>query len=126
MGDSNMAYNFPSNEWVKAYKDALNGELGKAWQKAAETWEGDFIFAITPDERYKESVNFYIDLWHGECRDAQMYSNDENTPNAEFQYIGSYSNWIKLIKGEIDPMRGILMRKFKLVGNKAKGICLAA
>lgn len=121
-----MAYNFPSNEWVKAYKDALNGELGKAWQKAAETWEGDFIFAITPDERYKESVNFYIDLWHGECRDAQMYSNDENTPNAEFQYIGSYSNWIKLIKGEIDPMRGILMRKFKLVGNKAKGICLAA
>jgi len=28
--------------------------------------------------------------------------------------------WQKLIKGEIDPIRGIMMRKFKLVGNKSK------
>ena len=115
-----MAYDFPSDEWIEAYKNALNGEPGKAWQKAAETWEGDFLFVIKSDDTFKETTHFYIDLWHGECRDARMITDINSIPDAEFQYIGTYSNWLKLINGEIDPIRGILMRKFKLVGNKAK------
>lgn len=115
-----MAYNFPSDEWAKAYKDALNGEIGIAWQKAAETWEGDFLFVIEPDDRFSETAYFYIDLWHGECREAKMITDEASLPEAEFQYKGTYSNWVKLIQGEIDPIKGILMRKFRLVGNKAK------
>ena len=115
-----MAYDFPSDEWIEAYKNALNGEPGKAWQKAAETWEGDFLFVIKSDDTFKETTHFYIDLWHGECRGARMITDINSIPDAEFQYIGTYSNWLKLINGEIDPIRGILMRKFKLVGNKAK------
>ena len=115
-----MAYDFPSKEWIEAYKDALNGEPGKAWQKAAETWEGDFLFVVESDDTFKETIQFYIDLWHGECRDAKMITNENSKPDAEIQYVGTYSNWQKLIKGEIDPIRGIMMRKFKLVGNKTK------
>ena len=115
-----MAYDFPSKEWIEAYKNALNGEPGKAWQKAAETWEGDFLFVVESDATFKETIQFYIDLWHGECRDAKMITNENSKPDAEIQYVGTYSNWQKLIKGEIDPIRGIMMRKFKLVGNKTK------
>ena len=115
-----MAYDFPSKEWIEAYKNALNGEPGKAWQKAAETWEGDFLFVVESDDNFKETIQFYIDLWHGECRDAKMITNENSKPDAEIQYVGTYSNWQKLIKGEIDPIRGIMMRKFKLVGNKTK------
>ena len=115
-----MTYDFASNEWIDAYKQALNGEIGKTWQQAAENWEGDFLFVINPDDRFENTIHYYIDLWHGECRDAKIVKKREDIPEAEFQYIGSYSNWQKLLKGEIDPIRGLLMRKFKLIGNKGK------
>ena len=115
-----MVYNFPSDEWIKAFMKTLNGDQGKAYQKAAEKWEGDFIFVVEPDETYDDTTYFYVDLWHGKCREARMITDINKLPNAEFQYRGTFSNWIKLMEGKIDPIRGILMRKFKLVGNKAK------
>lgn len=115
-----MAYKFPSKEWVEAYKDALNGEPGKPWQEAAKTWEGDFLFIVDSDGPLQETNIFYIDLWHGECRNVEYFTDETKAPQAEFTYQGPYTNWLKLIKGEIDPIKGILMRKFKLKGNKAK------
>jgi putative sterol carrier protein len=115
-----MAFDFAGKEWLKAYKEALNGDLGSAWQKAAENWEGDFLFVIKSDDTFSDTVYYYIDLFHGKCREATMITDADSVPEAEFQYIGNYSNWKKLLKGEIDPIRGLLMRKFKLVGNKAK------
>jgi putative sterol carrier protein len=116
----NMTYDFASKEWIDIYKEALNGKYGEEWRKAAENWEGDFLFVINPDDRFPDTIYYYIDLWHGECREAKMFKNTDTVPEAEFQYIGKYSNWEKLLKGEIDPIRGLLMRKFKLVGNKGK------
>lgn len=115
-----MTYDFPSDEWIEAYKEALNGEAGEGFQKASEEWEGDFLFVINPDDKFEETVHLYIDLYHGKCRDAKMFTDASAVPEAEFQYIGKYANWEKLLKGKIDPIRGLLMRKFKLVGNKAK------
>ena len=65
-----MVLNFPSKAWLLAYKDALNSDIGKAWQVAAKDWEGDFLFVIEPDGGLKEKVVLYIDLHHGECRKA--------------------------------------------------------
>ena len=115
-----MVHNFPSKEWVHAYKDTLNGEKGKPWQEAAKTWEGDFLFVIEADDKLDRNMIFYIDLWHGECRKVDFFESEDNLPETEFQYRGSYTNWVSLIKGEIDPIKGILMKKFKLVGNKGK------
>jgi len=47
-----------------------------------------------------------------------LKSRDEK--EAEFVYESPYSNWKKLIKGEIDPIKGLLTRKFKLKGNVMK------
>jgi putative sterol carrier protein len=115
-----MAYDFPSKEWIDAYKEALNGEPGKEFQEASKDWEGDFLFVINPDDKFEDTVHLYLNLSHGECKEAKMITDANLVPEAEFQYIGKYSNWEKLLKGEIDPIRGLLMRKFKLVGNKAK------
>ena len=34
--------------------------------------------------------------------------------------MGKYSNWVKLIKGEIDPIQGLMTGKFKLDGSMMK------
>ncbi len=115
-----MVLNFPSKAWLIAYKNALNSDVGAAWQEAAKDWEGDFLFVIEPNEGLKEKVIFYVDLHHGVCRDVEYFTTEDNLPETAFQYIGIYSNWLKLLKGEIDPIKGIIMRKFKLIGNKAK------
>jgi len=110
-------FKFPSEEWIKAYKEELN--KNEAYAEAAKDWEGDFLFIVTPDEGLDKEMVFYVDLWHGKCRDAYLVSNRE-AKAAEFVYEGPYSNWKKLIMGQLDPIQSLLMRKFKLKGNMAK------
>ena len=62
-----MAF-FPSDEWVRQFKDALNNNT--SYEEVAKDWEGDFLFIVTPDDGLKKEVILYIDLWHGKCRNA--------------------------------------------------------
>ncbi len=101
---------FPSEEWIEKYVQELNAN--DAYEDAAKTWEGDFIFQIDPDgEVVEKTIRFYLDLWHGKCREGRMAGSDDD---AEYVYAGPYGNWKKLIKGEIDPIKGLMSRKFKL------------
>jgi putative sterol carrier protein len=108
---------FPSEEWIKAYKEELNKNT--AYEEAAKDWEGDFLFIVTPSEGLDKEYAFYVDLWHGKCRDAYMVP-DRTSKTTAFIFEGPYSNWKKLIAGQIDPIQGLLTGKFKLKGNMAK------
>jgi hypothetical protein len=52
---------FPSIEWVKEYSQKLNES--KSYEEAARTWEGDFLFVVTPDEGLDKEYFVYLDLW---------------------------------------------------------------
>lgn len=110
-------YKFPSEEWIRAFKEELN--KNKAYEEAAKDWEGDFLFIVTPDEGLDREMIFYVDLWHGKCRDAYMVPSRE-AKKAEFVLEGSYSTWKKIIMGQLDPVQALLTRKFKLTGSMAK------
>ena len=103
---------FPSDEWIKTFKEELN--KSKDYEEVAKTWEGDFLFVVTPYEELKEEVTFYVDLWHGKCRDAYLV-NDSKT--AAFIFKGPYSNWKKVINKELDPIRGLIRGMFILEGD---------
>lgn len=114
MGDELLTY--PSDEWVALYMELLN--KNDRYEDSAKTWEGDFIFEITADgEIVEENIRFYMDLWHGKCREARMAEPDDT---AEFTYSGPYKNWKALFAGKIDPIKGIMARKFKLDGDMGK------
>jgi len=107
---------FPSEEWIEKYVIALNNN--PRYEDAAKTWEGDFVFQIDADgETIPEDVRFYIDLWHGKCRSAKMAGPKDT---AEFVYSGPLKNWKLLFEGKIDPIKGIMARKFKLEGDMGK------
>jgi putative sterol carrier protein len=103
---------FPSDEWIKVFKEELN--KSKAYEDAAKDWEGDFLFIVTPDEGLKEETVFYINLWHGKCREAYLVRGEKN---AQFIFKGSYSNWKKVIKKELDPLRGLIRGMFTVEGD---------
>jgi putative sterol carrier protein len=113
-----MAIPFPSKEWIEKYKDVINNSAD--YKEAAKWWEGDFLFVIEPDDKLDKEHTFYLDLWHGDCRSVDYFEEGVETPKTEFEYRGTYSNWLKVIDGELDPIKGILTRKFKLIGDKAK------
>jgi len=107
---------FPSQEWIERYKQILNENAD--YEDAAKNWEGDFIFEVEADgEIIEEPISFYLDLWHGKCRGAEMVEGDKS---AEFTYSGPYKNWKSLFEGEIGPIRGLMARKFKLQGPMSK------
>ena len=107
---------FPSAEWIDKYMELLN--KNDAYKDAAKTWEGDFVFQVDADgESIKEPLRFYLDLWHGVCREARMAGPDDE---AEFIYAGPLKNWKLLFDGKIDPIKGIMSRKFKLTGDMGK------
>jgi len=103
---------FPSDEWIKNFKDELN--KSEDYEKAAKDWEGDFLFVVSPDEELKNEVVFYVDLWHGKCRDAFMVTKEKK---AAFVFKGPYSNWKKVINKELDPLRGLIRGMFIVEGD---------
>lgn len=108
---------FPSKEWVKEFHKLINEN--EAYEKAAKNWEGDFLFVVTPDEGLDKEWVLYLDLWHGKCRESRLLKS-EDEKETEFVMKGPYSNWRRLILGEIGPIKGIITGKFKLKGSKMK------
>jgi len=106
---------FLSDEWIQVFKDELNRNAN--YEKAAKDWEGDFLFVILPDEELENEVKYYVDLWHGKCREAYRVEGHKNT---DFTFSGSYSNWKKVINNELDPIKGFIRGLFKIDGDSIK------
>lgn len=108
---------FPSDDWIKALMDKVNGS--DAYRQAAKNWEGDFYFVVNAGSSVPEDVYLYMDLWHGSCRDAyQAASPDEKAP--EFVIRAPVDAWQKVIEKKVDPIRALMTRQLKLKGTMTK------
>jgi putative sterol carrier protein len=110
-----MAIPFLSDEWAAAFKDAVNSSA--AYKVAAETWEGDFYFIS--ELASGEHRTMYLDLWHGECRNAYIVA-DPSSKTPEFEVSGKIPSWKKVIDKKVDPIQALITRQLKLKGNMAK------
>ena len=61
---------FPSPEWVDVLMDKLNSD--PKYSQVARNWEGDILFLVEPGGMLQQSIAYYLDLWHGKCRDAYV------------------------------------------------------
>jgi len=124
-----------SQEWLNAYKDAINAN--KNYKAAASWWEGDFLFIIEPSGNLKEELRAFVGLYKGDCTGVKLLPpsveyevlkpgspprplKEGEKVGVEFVYSGPYDNWLKVMKKELDPIQGLMAGKFKLVGNMAK------
>jgi putative sterol carrier protein len=114
-----MAYKFPSPEWLQALKDKLNSD--EKYARTARKWEGDIVFHIEPDGPLIETKIFYTNLYHGECLGAFVVDSDDKLAELTPAYVlsASYGNFIRILKGELDPMQAMITRKLKVQGSMA-------
>lgn len=112
-----MAIPFPSDAWVKELCGILN--KNQAYQNAAAKWEGDLIFVVEAGAGATQEHYLYMDLWHGQCRNARELTGDEEVA-AEFMISAPLPTWKRVIGGQLDPIRALTGRQLKLKGNLLK------
>lgn len=109
---------FPSDQWLTIYRDRINGSA--EYREAAATWEGavGFVFEAEPDRGVPEDLWLVLDLWHGECREARMVTPEEGE-RAPYLIRAPYSRWKEVVRGELDPVKGMMQGKLRLQGDLA-------
>ncbi len=109
-----MGFPFPSDAWIKALKDVLNHDPDYA--QTARNWEGDIVFAVEPEGAFSRPIHMYMDLWHGQCRDA-FEMKDPTVKKAAFTLSAPLSVFVKIVQGKLDPMQAMLTQKLKVAGS---------
>jgi putative sterol carrier protein len=110
-----MAIDFPSAEWVTAYKDAINAN--PEYKKAGKDWTHGVVAMVVkaePSLGIPEDLAMWLDVHQGECRDCKILPAREAEPVAPFVVVASYAQWKQVIKKEIDPTKALMQGKLKL------------
>jgi putative sterol carrier protein len=109
-----MGITFATDEWAKALMAEVNAS--EAYKKAAANWEGDFYFVIPKGQGIAEDTYLYLDLWHGQARDAYLVA-DPSAKSVAFELSAPLDVWRKVLEKKVDPIRGIMSGQLKLKGN---------
>jgi putative sterol carrier protein len=107
---------FPTPEWIDATKKKFNTD--EQYAQIARNWEGDLRVIIEPDDRYPQTLWLYWDLWHGKCRDAYI-EDQASTIKPALVVKSPYSNFIKVLSGEVGTMQALMTRMVSLQGSMA-------
>ncbi|HEY44900.1 MAG TPA: hypothetical protein G4O11_13045 [Anaerolineae bacterium] len=116
-----MAYPFPSEEYVQAVMNVLNND--QQYAEVAKNWEGDLLFVIEPDKGAESTdlpMTLYFNLWHGKCREVRVIDPEvEEVPDVAFTLIAPQANYLRVLRGELDPMQAMITRRLKVEGSMA-------
>lgn len=109
---------FPGDEWMSLFRDLINGSGD--YREAAATWEGDiaFVFEAEPDRGVPEDLWAVLDLWHGACRSSRMVM-PQDGERCAYVIRAPYSRWKDVLRGELDPVKGMMQGKLKVQGDLA-------
>ena len=110
-------YQFPSDEWVVHYKDAINSN--PAYKVGGANWDKGVVALICkakPEFGIESDTGIWLDLHKGVCRDAKICPAAEAL-KAPFAITGEYDRWKQVIRKELDPIKGMLQGKLRLKGD---------
>lgn len=114
-----VAIPFATDAWIKCLGEECN--RSESYREAAKNWEGDLYIIVEPEGRLVEPVYMYLDLYHGQCRQA-FVPTDRAALTPEFHLIGSVSVWKAIAERRLDPMKALFTRQINLKGNMAKAL----
>jgi putative sterol carrier protein len=112
--DSTAPLRFPSPEWCAAYGVAINANAdyraaGKDWTFGAVA----MIVTADPSIGIPEDMAMWLDLHQGECRGCRLVGRQE-AESAAFVIVASHARWKEVIRGQLDPTKGMMQNRLKL------------
>jgi putative sterol carrier protein len=112
-----MSLDFPSAEWVAAYKDAINANAG--YKAAGKDWtHGAVAMVVKADAALgiAEDLAMVLDVHQGECRSTKFVpASAKDAQDAPFVIVAPYSTWRTVMEGQLDPTKAMMQNKLKLV-----------
>jgi putative sterol carrier protein len=105
---------FPSAEWCSAYKDAINSNPG--YRVAGKDWTHGSVAMVVmaePSIGIPDDMGMWLDLHQGECNACRLISREE-AEKAPFVIVATYARWKEVIRGLLDPTKGMMQNKLKL------------
>ena len=109
-----MGYPFPSEEWLNALDEKLNSD--EKYAETAKNWEGDLIYKLVHEKESsdEEVILYYMDLWHGKCREASVLESIDEKPDAKCVAELTVDQEIKIFEGELDAVQAMVTIKLKI------------
>jgi putative sterol carrier protein len=111
-----MGMAFFSEEWVRAYKEAINNN--PEYRNSALDWIYGVVALICKAQppAMPRDVGIWLDLDRGICREAKLVEPDE-AAKAPFCITGEYARWKQVLRKELEPIKGMMQGKLKLKGD---------
>ena len=111
-----MGVLFFSDEWAKAFKDAINANPG--YKSAAAEWTHGVVSLVCKalPPKMPQDAGIWLDLDRGVCREARQVSAAE-AAKAPFCITGDYGRWKQVLRKELEPIKGMMQGKLKLKGD---------
>jgi ribonucleoside-diphosphate reductase beta chain len=99
--------------WVHSWADEL--ESSSDYRRAAAKWEGSLMLEMTADLELGvgESRGVFLDLWHGDCREARVAEGDDRAA-ADYVICAGAGIWKRVLGGELEPLVGLMTGKLEL------------
>lgn len=102
--------------WILAYEKLIQGDA--TYRQHSKGWQGSVVIQIMADPKVglDEDMYLFLDLHDGECRSVRLVPK-EIGENANFLIIGFYERWKQVMRGELEPVKGMMQGKLKLKGD---------
>ncbi|ADG05797.1 SCP2 sterol-binding domain-containing protein [Kyrpidia tusciae] len=116
------------SEWAQQWGERLNQSV--QYRQSAQTWEWPLVLVMEQDPSVglAEDRAVYLDLWHGECREARV-ATPEDQETAPYVISADPYTWKQVLDRELEPITAIMRGRLKLTkGNMStlSGYVIAA
>jgi len=112
---------YPSQEWCDEWKKLINSDeaIAKTGAKWGVSFNGDWLFVITPGGGLEESAYVFLAASAGRCSEARMLDDPEEVKPG-FVVTGTYPDYRSVVQGEKDFLALVVKGVFKVKGDMLK------
>ncbi|MBX3174100.1 MAG: hypothetical protein KF709_06780 [Gemmatimonadaceae bacterium] len=104
-------------DWAAAFRTAIESDADYRSAAAKWTWPVAFVMPATPELGYGEATAVELQLDRGRCHDARLRNPDELS--APIVLSAPYAVWKSVVRGELDPIAGVVGGRIAVRGSIA-------
>jgi putative sterol carrier protein len=103
---------FGSMEYLEEVKRRSNAD--EEYQRLAKDESDSYLMVIKaePDNGIPETTTIGYAADHGTITDVWIGERE-----TDFSLVGTYRVWVRILSGDLDPNKAMMMRKLKVKGN---------